>query len=120
MAALDIVVDDDLAADFVVVQSFGHFRHAHDAGCRGRASPGFPSCAVVTPPLPFSMRLSDTIRPLTSTFAAPVTMGWGLVDRFARRGHVFDHDHAVAVVEVAPNRLPASAPWSLASLRLQQ
>ena len=29
---LDIVVDDDLAVDFVVVQSFGHFRHAHDAG----------------------------------------------------------------------------------------
>ena len=34
------------------------------------------SCwAVTLPPLPTSMRLRLTMRPLTSTFAAPVTLG---------------------------------------------
>ena len=33
-------------------------------------------CAVVTPPLPTSMRLRETIRPLTSTLAAFMSLGY--------------------------------------------
>ena len=83
----------------MVVQSFGHFRHAYDAGYGE---------AVLR--LDFLLRggyaaLSDLHavkrydKALDLDVCSARHNGIGFVDRLARRGHVFDHDHTVAVVE---------------------